>query len=199
MTFRLLLGTHNAGKRREWRALLDGLDVEILLPVDVGLTLDVKETGTTYTENALLKARTYAAASDLPTLADDSGLEVDALDGAPGIRSARYKLGSDQVRYRALLEALEGVPPPARMARFRCIAALVLSDDREFTTEGVCEGIITMEPSGEGGFGYDPVFYVPSHGQTMAELSTETKNRISHRARAAKALRPLLARVIEEG
>lgn len=199
MTFRLLLGTHNAGKRREWQALLDGLDVEILLPVDVGLTLDVKETGTTYTENALLKARTYAAASDLPTLADDSGLEVDALDGAPGIRSARYKLGSDQVRYRALLEALEGVPPPARMARFRCIAALVLSDDREFTTEGVCEGIITMEPSGEGGFGYDPVFYVPSHGQTMAELSTETKNRISHRARAAKALRPLLARVIEEG
>jgi XTP/dITP diphosphohydrolase len=199
MTFRLLLGTHNAGKRREWRALLDGLDVEILLPVDVGLTLDVKETGTTYTENALLKARTYAAASDLPTLADDSGLEVDALDGAPGIRSARYKLGSDQVRYRALLEALEGVPPPARMARFRCIAALVLSDDREFTTEGVCEGIITMEPSGEGGFGYDPVFYVPSHGQTMAELSTETKNRISHRARAAKALRPLLARVIGEG
>jgi len=199
MTFRLLLGTHNAGKRREWQALLDGLDVEILLPVDVGLTLDVKETGTTYTENALLKARTYATASDLPTLADDSGLEVDALDGAPGIRSARYKLGSDQVRYRALLEALEGVPPPARMARFRCIAALVLSDDREFTTEGVCEGIITMEPSGEGGFGYDPVFYVPSHGQTMAELSTETKNRISHRARAAKALRPLLARVIEEG
>ena len=192
MSLRLLLGTHNAGKRREWQALLDGLDVEILLPADVGLALDVKETGTTYTENALLKARTYAAASDLPTLADDSGLEVDALDGAPGIRSARYKLGSDQVRYRALLEALEGVPPPARMARFRCIAALVLSDDREFTTEGVCEGIITMEPSGEGGFGYDPVFYVPAVGQTFAEMSQTEKDRLSHRGVAFEQLMPEL-------
>lgn len=198
MTFRLLLGTHNAGKRREWRALLVGLDVEILLPADVGLALDVKETGTTYTENALLKARTYAAASALPTLADDSGLEVDALDGAPGIRSARYTLGSDRVRYRALLKALEGVPAPERTARFRCIAALVLPDDREFTTEGVCEGVIATEPAGDGGFGYDPIFYVPSQEGTMAELSAETKNRISHRARAAQALRPILARVIAE-
>ncbi len=199
MVFRLLLGTHNAGKRREWRALLDGLDVEILLPADVGLMLDVKETGTTYTENARLKARTYAAASEMPTLADDSGLEVDALDGAPGIRSARYTLGSDRVRYRALLEALKDVPPSERTARFRCIAALVLPNGREFTTEGVCEGVIASEPAGDGGFGYDPVFYVPSHERTMAEFPAETKNRISHRARAAQALRPILARVIGEG
>ena len=199
MTFRLLLGTHNAGKRREWQALLDSLDLEILLPADVGVSLDVEETGATYTENALLKARTYAGASGLPTLADDSGLEVDALDGAPGIRSARYKLGSDRVRYRALLEALQRVPPPERMARFRCIAALVLCDGREFTTEGVCEGIITMMPSGEGGFGYDPVFYLPSHGRTMAALSTKAKNCVSHRARAAQDLRPILARIIGAG
>lgn len=198
MPFRLLLGTHNAGKRREWQALLESLDVEILLPDEVGLTVDVKEVGQTYTENALLKARTYAGIADLPTLADDSGLEVDALDGAPGIRSARYTLGSDRVRYRALLKALEGVPPPERMARFRCVAALALLDGRQFTTEGICEGIITMAPSGEGGFGYDPVFYVSSHGRTMAELSAETKNRISHRARAARALRPILARILAE-
>ncbi len=198
MSFRLLLGTHNRGKRREWQALFEGLDVEILLPDEMGLTLDVKETGQTYTENALLKARTYVGIADLPTLADDSGLEVDALDGAPGIRSARYTLGSDRVRYRALLKALEDVPPPERMARFRCIAALVLPDGRQFTTEGVCEGIVTMAPSGDGGFGYDPIFYVPSHGRTMAELSAETKNYISHRARAARALRPILTRIIAE-
>lgn len=198
MSFRLLLGTHNRGKRREWQTLLEGLDVEILLPDEMGLTLDVKETGQTYTENALLKARTYVGIADLPTLADDSGLEVDALDGAPGIRSARYTLGSDRVRYRALLKALEDVPPPERMARFRCIAALVLPDGRQFMTEGVCEGIVTMAPSGDGGFGYDPIFYVPSHGRTMAELSAETKNYISHRARAARALRPILTRIIAE-
>lgn len=200
---RLLLATHNRGKRKEWQALLDGLSLEILLPDDVGLRQDVAETGATYTENALLKARTLAAASELPTLADDSGLEVDALDGAPGVRSARYKLGSDEVRYRALLRALEGAPPAERGARFRCVAALVLPDGRDFTTEGVCEGVITLAPQGEGGFGYDPVFYLPEQGKTMAQLSSEEKNHLSHRARAAQAMRPiihnlLLAKVPEE-
>jgi XTP/dITP diphosphohydrolase len=193
---RLLLATHNPGKRREWLALLDGVDVELLLPEEVGLDMDVKETGETYTENALLKARTLGAASGMPALADDSGLEVDALDGAPGIRSARYRLGSDEVRYRALLKALEGVPAEERTARFRCVAALVLPDGREFTAEGVCEGVITTTPSGEGGFGYDPVFYVPEADATMAELPAAVKNRISHRARAAQALRPMLEAVI---
>ncbi|MGC9398938.1 MAG: RdgB/HAM1 family non-canonical purine NTP pyrophosphatase [Anaerolineae bacterium] len=195
---RLFLGTHNAGKRREWQALLEGLDVQLLLPEDVGLTLNVPETGRTYTENALLKARTYAEASGWPTLADDSGLEVDALDGAPGIRSARYTLGSDRVRYCALLRALQGVPPPERTARFRCVAALVLPDGREFTTEGVCEGVIAMQPAGGGGFGYDPVFRLPSHSCTMAQLPAEVKNRVSHRARAAQALRPILENVIQK-
>lgn len=189
---RILLATHNRGKRREWQALLAGLPVELLLPDDLGLSGEVEETGETYLENALLKARTLGAASGLPTLADDSGLEVDALDGAPGIHSARYRLGADAVRYRALLRALEGAPPEKRTARFRCVAALVLPDGREFTTEGVCEGVIATEPSGEGGFGYDPVFYVPEQGCTMAELSDETKNRLSHRARAAQALRAVL-------
>ena len=195
---RLLLATHNRGKRREWQALLQGLDVELLLPDDLGLMDDVEETGETYVENALIKARTLAAASGLPTLADDSGLEVDALDGAPGVRSARYKLGTDEVRCRALLTALDGVQESERGARFRCIAALVIpSDDsaaREFITEGVCEGVISLAPSGEGGFGYDPVFFVPDHGRTMAEIPTEEKNRISHRARAAQAMRPILER-----
>ncbi|HQE91645.1 MAG TPA: RdgB/HAM1 family non-canonical purine NTP pyrophosphatase [Anaerolineae bacterium] len=194
---RLLLATHNRGKRREWRALLDGLDVELLLPDDLGLSGDIEETGETYTENALLKARTLAAASGLPTLADDSGLEVDALNGAPGVRSARYHLGADEVRYRALLKALDGVPAERRGARFRCIAALVLPEGagtREFLTEGVCEGVIGFEPRGEGGFGYDPVFYIPERGCAMAELPQEEKNRLSHRARAAQALRPILER-----
>lgn len=193
---RLLLATHNPGKRREWWALLDGLEVSLLLPVDLGLDIEVKETGDTYLANAFLKARTFAELSGLPTLADDSGLEVDALEGAPGVRSARYRLGSDAVRYRALLRALEGVPPAKRAARFRCIAALVLSDGREFTTEGVCEGVITTEPSGEGGFGYDPVFYVPEQDATMAQLPSEVKNRISHRARAAQKMRPLISAFI---
>ncbi|HOU11814.1 MAG TPA: RdgB/HAM1 family non-canonical purine NTP pyrophosphatase [Anaerolineae bacterium] len=192
----LLLATHNQGKRREWRALLEGLDVELLLPDDLGLHDDIEETGETYTENALLKARALAAASGLPTLADDSGLEVDALEGAPGVRSARYHLGTDEVRYRALLKALDGVPLEQRGARFRCIAALVLPDHsgtaREFITEGVCEGVIGFEPRGDAGFGYDPVFYLPERGCTMAELSQDEKNRISHRARAAQAMRPIL-------
>ncbi|HOT91557.1 MAG TPA: RdgB/HAM1 family non-canonical purine NTP pyrophosphatase [Anaerolineae bacterium] len=195
----LLLATHNQGKRREWRALLEGLDVELLLPDDLGMTDAIEETGDTYVENALIKARTLAAASGLPTLADDSGLEVDALDGAPGVRSARYHLGGDEVRYRALLKALDGVPAEQRSARFRCIAALVLPGAngepvREFITEGVCEGVIGFEPRGEAGFGYDPVFYLPERGCTMAELSAEEKNRISHRARAAQAMRPILER-----
>lgn len=189
---RLVLATHNHGKRREWQALLEGLPLTLVLPDELGLSEPVEETGRTYLENALLKARTLAAASALPALADDSGLEVEALEGAPGLHSARYILGGDEVRYRALLRALEGVPPERRGARFRCVAALVLPDGREFHTEGVCEGVIQTAPSGEGGFGYDPVFFLPEQGCTMAELSFEAKNRISHRARAAQAMRRVL-------
>ncbi len=192
---KVLLATSNKGKRREWQTLLHGIPVELLLPDDVGVHLHVAETGNTYAENALLKARAFMAASGLPTLADDSGLEVDALDGAPGIRSARYALGSDEVRYRALLAALAEVPVAQRTARFRCVTALVLPDGREFLAEGVCEGRITFAPQGEGGFGYDPVFWLPQLGRTMAELSPEEKNRISHRAKAAQALKDLWPQV----
>lgn len=192
----LVLATHNRGKRREWQALLEGLPVELLLPEEVGCCEEIPETGATYLENALLKARVLAAASGLPTLADDSGLEVDALGGAPGLHSARYAFGSDEVRYRALLQALEGVPLEQRGARFRCVAVLVLPDGREYHTEGVCEGIIQTAPAGEEGFGYDPVFFLPELGCTMAELSFEVKNRLSHRARAAQAMRALLAQLL---
>lgn len=191
---RLVLATYNRGKRREWQALLAGLPLTLVLPDELGLNDDIEETGDTYLENALLKARALAAASGLPALADDSGLEVDALEGAPGLRSARYTLGSDEIRYRALLRALEGVPAKQRGARFRCIAALVLPDGREFHTEGVCEGVIQTAPAGEEGFGYDPVFFLPEQGCTMAELPFEVKNRISHRARAAQAMRAVLER-----
>jgi len=190
---RIVLATHNAGKRREWVELLAGLKVDVVLPEEIGISSEVEETGTTYTENSFLKAHALADASGLPALADDSGLEVDALDGAPGIRSARFHPGSDEVRYLVLLKALEGVPAEARGARFRCVAALVLPDGREFSTEGVCEGRIGTVASGDGGFGYDPVFFVPEAGKTMAELTAAEKNRISHRARAAQAMRPILA------
>ena len=196
---KLLLATHNHGKRREWQALLAGLDVELLLPEDLGLETEVAETGATYQANALLKARTLSAAAGLPALADDSGLEVDALDGAPGIRSARYRLGSDEIRYRALLQALQGVPASERTARFRCLAAVVCLDGREFTTEGVCEGVIATTPAGEEGFGYDPVFYVPEAECTLAEFTPEQKNQLSHRARAAQEMREILQRLAVSG
>jgi non-canonical purine NTP pyrophosphatase (RdgB/HAM1 family) len=193
---RLILATHNEGKRREWAALLDGLDLTVLLPEEAGITVEVEETGDTYVENALLKARALVEASGLPALADDSGLEVDALDGAPGVRSARFHPGSDEVRYVALLAALEGVGEEARGARFRCVAALALPDGRTYTAEGVCEGVIAESPSGEEGFGYDPVFFLPESGKTMAALEFDEKNRISHRARAAQAMRAILAEVL---
>lgn len=191
----LLLATQNKGKQKEWTALLSSLPLSIVFPEDIGLHIDVEETGETYQENAYLKAVAYAKASGLPALADDSGLEVDALDGAPGVRSARYRLGSDKVRYRALLDAMFDVPSAQRSARFRCAAALALPNGDHYATEGFCEGFITLEPSGIQGFGYDPVFFVPVYQQTMAQLSQEVKNRISHRARAAQKMLVILKRV----
>lgn len=196
MTIRVVLATHNAGKRREWSSLLGALDIELVLPEELGIHDPVDETGATYEENALLKARALARLTGLPALADDSGLEVDALGGAPGIHSARFRPGPDVVRYRALLDALADVPEKARTARFRCWAALAMPDGRTFTAEGICEGVITRLPAGDLGFGYDPVFRLPEMGQTMAELTFEVKNQVSHRARAAQALRPTLESVL---
>jgi XTP/dITP diphosphohydrolase len=196
---KLLIATNNPGKVREFKALLAGLAVEITFPAQEGLVLEVEESGDTFEENARLKAAAYAQASGLPTLADDSGLEVDALGGAPGVFSARYAGPgtNDADRYRKLLTALKDVPAGQRLARFRCTVALALPDGTMHTTDGACEGEIGFAPRGQHGFGYDPVFIVAGcTGKTMAELPEDEKNRISHRARAVMAMRPLLTRVL---
>ena len=191
---KLLIATHNPGKVREYEELLAGLPLELTYPAQEGLDIEVAETGESFAENARLKAAAYARASGLLTLADDSGLEVDALGGEPGIRSARYagKGASDEDRYRLLLEKLREVPWEERTARFRCVIAVATPEDQIRTAEGTCEGIIAFAPKGEHGFGYDPVFYFQEYGMTMAELSPATKNKISHRARAAQGVRDIL-------
>jgi len=191
---KLLIATHNPGKVREYQELLVGLPLELTYPAQEGLDIEVAETGESFAENARLKAAAYARASGLLTLADDSGLEVDALGGEPGIRSARYAGtgASDEERYQLLLEKLREVPWEERTARFRCVIAVTTPEGQVHTTEGTCEGIIAFEPKGEHGFGYDPVFYFQEYGMTMAELPPETKNRISHRARAAQRAQEIL-------
>lgn len=192
---KLLIATHNAGKVREYRELLAGLPFEVTYLDAEGVTEDVEENGATFAENACLKAETYARLTRLWTWADDSGLEVDALLGAPGVYSARYAGpgASDADRYRKLLDALAGVPWDRRTARFRCTVALATPAGCLRTADGVCEGLIAFGPRGENGFGYDPVFYMPELGATMAQLPPDTKNRISHRGRAAQAAARLLA------
>jgi XTP/dITP diphosphohydrolase len=191
---KLLVATNNPGKIREYEALLKGLPLTLSYPAQEGIDIEVEEAGSTFAENARLKAVAYAAASGLLTLADDSGLEVDALEGEPGTRSARFAGhgASDEDRYRLLLRKLEGVPWERRTARFRCVIAVAGLQGEVHTAEGTCEGVIAFEPKGEHGFGYDPVFYMPEHGQTMAELESEVKNRISHRARAVEGARRIL-------
>lgn len=199
MTARLLIATHNEGKVLELVKLLADLDVELLRLQDVGIDWEVAETGATFEANACHKAQAYATAARLLTLADDSGLEVDALNGQPGVHTSRYGgqgLNSEQ-RYRLLLEKLQEVPWQQRTARFRCVAALSDGEEILATAEGLVEGRIAMAPSGDGGFGYDPVFYVSEAGETMARLSADKKNRISHRARAIEAIKPALARQLQ--
>ena len=200
---KLLVGTNNRGKVREYEELLANLPgtLQITFPAQEGLALEVEETGETFEANARIKALAYAQASGLPSLADDSGLEVDALDGAPGVRSARYAGpgSSDADRYRKLLDALANTPTGRRSARFRCVVALALPDGTVRTASGTCEGTIGFAPRGAHGFGYDPVFVVEGHGgRTMAELSPEVKNQISHRARALMAIRPILQQQMQE-
>jgi XTP/dITP diphosphohydrolase len=200
METKLLIASHNVGKLREFTALLAGLPLTLVTPGDLGLDLDVEESGATYADNARLKATAYAQASGLLTLADDSGLEVHALGGAPGVHSARYAFGDDVDRVRALLRALSKAPVPEqdRSACFRCVIVLATPSGVSWSSEGECAGHIIDTPRGSGGFGYDPVFYIPSYDRTMAELSPEEKNRISHRARAAQGMRPILAKLITE-
>ena len=178
--------------------MLDGLPFDVVSLEDVGIMLDVEETGETFEENAILKAKTYASMSGLLTLADDSGLEVAALGGEPGVRSARYagEGATSQQRNDLLLRNLEAADGTDRRARFRCVIAVASPDgDWVRTVEGACEGTIAHEMKGETGFGYDPLFIVPEYGAHMAELTMAQKNRISHRGRAVERAKPLLAEV----
>jgi XTP/dITP diphosphohydrolase len=199
---KLLVATHNRGKLREFSELLPGLKVEWLTLDDVGITADVEETGRTFLENAVLKARAYSAEAELLTLADDSGLVVDALDGAPGVYTARYGGAGLKMeeRYRLVLANLRGVAWEYRAAHFRCALALSGVDGRLLgTAEGRCDGQIAWEPAGDQGFGYDPIFYLPDYGLTMGQLSSEIKNQISHRSRALEEMKPLLLRLLADG
>lgn len=195
---KILVATHNKGKLREYAELLANLPVEWVSLADVGIEEEVNETGETFEENARLKAIAYARQSGLLTLADDSGLEVEALGGAPGVQSARYAGpgASDQDRYRLLLANLEGVPDEDRRARFVCVIAVATPEGDVITAEGYRGGYILREAHGENGFGYDPVFWIPGFRVTMAELEPEMKNRISHRAQAVKAIRLELEKLI---
>jgi XTP/dITP diphosphohydrolase len=197
MTPKILLATNNPGKRREFEQLLLALDAHLLTPADLSLELHVEETGSSYQANAVLKARAFAAASGLPSLADDSGLEVEALDGAPGIHSARYAPqpgASDADRRAYLLSMLAGKPRPWK-ARFCCVIAVAVPGQDLIFGRGSCPGVIVPSARGDGGFGYDPVFELPI-GQTMAELPKAEKNRLSHRARAVVDVLPALRRLL---
>jgi XTP/dITP diphosphohydrolase len=190
----LLVATTNLHKLEEYRAIFSDLPYRLLSLRDLRLDMDVEETGSTFEENAVLKAHAYAQASGLLTLADDSGLEIDAMGGAPGIFSARFA-GKDtpyEERFRLILERLNGLPVEQRSARFRCAITLAEPSGYTRTVEGIIEGVIADAPRGEGGFGYDPIFLVPEIGMTTAELSADDKNRISHRGRAAQLARVLL-------
>jgi XTP/dITP diphosphohydrolase len=198
---KLLLASNNRGKLAEILDLLKGMEIELLTPDQLGLDLQVDEVGETYAQNAALKGRAFAQISGLLALADDSGLEVDALNGAPGLHSARYVKhagATNADRRQALLQALAGLPRPWT-ARFRCVVALVRPAGELHLAEGVCQGEIIPEERGQGGFGYDPIFYLPELHASMAELAMKQKNQLSHRARAILAIRPVLLELLREG
>ena len=193
---KLLIATNNQGKIKELHELLDSMGIELVTPAQMDLDLDVLEDGLTYAENAIKKAIAFAQASELISLADDSGLEVDLLNGEPGLYSARYgstgaqKL-SDAGRRAFLLEKLQGKPHPWT-ARFHATIAIAVPGGETHLAEGWCEGEIIPEERGTGGFGYDPIFLLPEAGKTMAELSMDEKNRLSHRARAVMNAKSVL-------
>ncbi len=193
----LLLATNNLGKVREYRSLFRDLPLDLVTLVSLGITTVVDEVGNSLEENATLKATAYASQSKLLTLADDSGLEVDILGGEPGRLSARYagEGASDADRVNFLLTRLKDVAWERRTARFRCVIAIAIPSGEVRLCSGECPGFIAFEPKGNRGFGYDPIFYLPDHDKTMAELPLALKNRISHRARAAVKAREILKEV----
>jgi XTP/dITP diphosphohydrolase len=196
---KLLLATTNKGKIDEYRYLFRGLPLELVSPVDEGIDITVDEKYMTLKENAEHKAVEYALLSGALTVADDSGLEVDALGGEPGVLSARYagEGASDNDRVSYLLSKLEGVPWEKRTAHFTCVIGIADRNGIIDTCTGHCHGMIALEPAGDNGFGYDPLFYLPEFEKTLAELTSEIKNNVSHRADAARKARPVLYRLAE--
>ncbi len=194
---RLLLATTSAGKQRELRALFADVPLVLVTPADLGLTLVPEETGSTFAQNAAQKARAYYAAAQIPTLAEDSGLEVEALGGAPGVYSARWEgLPDGPEKNALLLRRLAGVPCEQRGCRYVCHMVLIDRLGAEHHAAGECRGRVACAPAGSGGFGYDPVFYLPDRGQTMAELPPAEKDRISHRGAAAAVMRAIIQRLL---
>ena len=196
---RLLLATTNRGKINEYRRLLKGLPFELVTPVDEGIDITVDEIFTTFEENARLKATSYSSISHLITIADDSGLEVDALGGEPGIRSARFagENASDEEKVEYLLSRMETIPREKRTAHFKCVIAIAIPKEKTELCYGECHGLISFQPEGKNGFGYDPIFYLPEYDMTMAELPAETKNQISHRAKASQKAYRILEQIAE--
>lgn len=195
----LLIATRNPGKLREFAQIFADLGLQLLTLADLGIEHEVEETGDTFYENARLKAEGYLELSGLPTLADDSGLEVAALNGAPGVHSAYYGGVKGPAQLDYLLKQMEGIPFHERLARFVCVIALARPGGETEFVEGTLPGVIELAPRGAEGFGYDPLFYVLDEDKTLAELSTTRKNQISHRAVAAREARPVLARWSAEG
>lgn len=196
---RIIFATGNEGKMKEIRLILEDLGLEILSMKEAGIQAEIREDGSSFEENAVIKARAVMEMSGSIVLADDSGLEVDYLNKEPGIYSARY-LGEDtsyHVKNRSLIDRLEGVPDEKRTARFVCAIAAALPDGRVLTTRRTMEGIIGYEERGEGGFGYDPIFYLPEYGCSTAELSMEKKNELSHRGKALRAMKEMLREALD--
>lgn len=200
MKRKIIFATGNQGKMKEIKVILGGPDVEIVSMKEEGIDVPIEEDGTTFEENAVIKARTIAKETKEIVLADDSGLEIDYLNKEPGVYSARYA-GEDTpytIKNQMLLDRLEGVEQEKRTARFVCVIAAALPDGTVLITRGTIEGYIGYEPAGENGFGYDPIFYVPEYNCTTAQLSMEQKNELSHRGKALRAMKEELCRYFEE-
>ena len=196
---KIVFATTNEGKVKEIKEILKDFPIEVVSMKEMGITADIEENGATFEENSLIKARALAKLTGLPALADDSGLEVDYLNGEPGIYSARY-LGRDtdyDYKNNYIINKLSDAQDKERSARFVCVISLVLPDGREFVERGVVEGLIGYEQRGENGFGYDPIFYLPEYGKTSAELSPDEKNKISHRGKALSAMKKLIMNLVD--
>ena len=200
MSKQIVIATKNKGKAREFMQLFDSFDVEVKTLLDFPEIADVEETGTTFEENAILKAEGTGLHHSMIMIADDSGLVIDALDGRPGVYSARYagEKKDDEANIDKVLDELQDVPASERTARFYCSLAIAGPNFETTTVSGRCEGMILTERKGNGGFGYDPIFFVKSYGQTMAELSADEKNAISHRAKALQNLQTIIGKLLAE-